>query len=71
MSYQQGDYVRLGKSCHPSMRILTDNRKFLPPQARVYQPDYTYMYQYPGQSHVVIKRTDKDKKSYGSCCGRK
>lgn len=55
MSYlHQGDYVRLGSRCYASSRVLTSNRKFLPPDAEVYNTFYTDMLQYPGQSYNYI-----------------
>lgn len=41
------DYASLGESCQTSLRVLTDNRKFLAPNDIVYNLMYTRMQRYP------------------------
>jgi hypothetical protein len=41
------DYTSLGESCQTSLRVLTDNRKFLAPNDIVYNLMYTRMQRYP------------------------
>lgn len=48
------NYAKLGSACHPSMRVLSSNRKYLLPDDKVYDETITKMYQYPGMHHDYI-----------------
>ena len=82
-----GDYAKLGSACHASMRVLTDNRKFLDVNAGVYDILYTRSMRYPAQSRdlstigdiefpedIKLKKNIKqndEEYQQKSCCGNK
>lgn len=45
-------YAKLGVSCYSSMRVLTDNRKFLNVDANVYDIYYTKSHRYPASIRI-------------------
>lgn len=47
-------YAKRGYACSSITSALTSNRKFLPPDASVYNLQHTYMMRYPGYSGDFI-----------------